>query len=126
MPKVVNRYHHEHRVPPGAVYVGRPTKWGNPVRVTRADRASPERERAILARYEAHVRARPDLMAALGELRGRDLACYCAPLACHADVLLRLVEELFGDEASVPDDATCPWCDAPLRHGARCGCRGGR
>jgi hypothetical protein len=29
-------------------------------------------------------------MAALGELRGMDSACWCAPLACHGDVLLRL------------------------------------
>jgi hypothetical protein len=29
-------------------------------------------------------------MAALDELRGKDLACWCTPLACHGDVLLRL------------------------------------
>lgn len=27
------------------------------------------------------------------ELRGRDLACWCTPLPCHADVLLRLANE---------------------------------
>jgi hypothetical protein len=30
-------------------------------------------------------------MEALHELRGRDLICWCAPLPCHGDVLLRLV-----------------------------------
>jgi hypothetical protein len=29
-------------------------------------------------------------MAALPELRGKDLVCWCAPDACHADVLLEL------------------------------------
>jgi Domain of unknown function (DUF4326) len=29
-------------------------------------------------------------MTALPELRGKDLVCWCAPLACHSDVLLRL------------------------------------
>jgi hypothetical protein len=29
-------------------------------------------------------------MDALPELRGLDLICWCAPLPCHGDVLLRL------------------------------------
>ena len=33
----------------------------------------------------------PDLMeAARIELAGRDLLCFCAPLACHGDVLLEI------------------------------------
>ena len=32
-------------------------------------------------------------MAALPELRGKDLVCWCAPLACHGDLLLRLAGE---------------------------------
>jgi Domain of unknown function (DUF4326) len=32
----------------------------------------------------------PELMNALDELRGRDLVCWCAPLACHGDVLIEL------------------------------------
>jgi hypothetical protein len=30
------------------------------------------------------------LMAALGELRGLVLGCWCAPRPCHGDVLVRL------------------------------------
>ena len=30
------------------------------------------------------------LLRALDELRGRDLVCFCAPRACHGDLLLRL------------------------------------
>jgi hypothetical protein len=33
---------------------------------------------------------RPALTAALRELRGKDLACWYAPLPCHGDVLLDL------------------------------------
>ncbi len=43
--------------------------------------------------YEQWIRKQPHLMAALGELRGKALACYCAPLACHADVLVKLLRE---------------------------------
>lgn len=70
------------------VYVGRPSKWGNPFRLT----ANQGREEAI-AKYERWLRAQPKLMAALPELRGKILACWCAPRACHADVLVRLANE---------------------------------
>ena len=74
------------------VYIGRPSKWGNPIAVPRGyDRvADPER---ILERYEAHVRSRPDLMAALPELAGKVLGCWCAPQRCHGDVLIRMADE---------------------------------
>ena len=78
------------RLPAGVVVVTRPTKWGNPHPLG-------------LGREEAVRRYREDLLAgrlavtvddARGELRRRDLACYC-PLAepCHADVLLELANE---------------------------------
>ena len=66
------------------VYVGRPTKWGNPFRL------ESEGQRAqVIADYEKWLDTQPELLAALPELRGKVLACWCAPKACHADVLLR-------------------------------------
>lgn len=91
------------KMPEGAVYVGRPTKWGN--------RWTPDmywdagysgsveiaRQHCVDA-YRAWIEGRghwahgsllpiPDL----SELRGKDLACWC-PLGqpCHADVLLEI------------------------------------
>ena len=29
----------------------------------------------------------------LSELRGKDLVCWCAPLPCHADILLELANK---------------------------------
>jgi len=82
---VVN-IHHE----PCDVLICRPTKWGNPFpiggRVTR--------ERAIQM-YEAWIRRNPKLIAALPELAGKRLGCHCKPLACHGDVLIRLLDEFF-------------------------------
>ncbi len=43
--------------------------------------------------YEVHIRRRPDLIAALTELAGKRLGCYCKPLPCHGDVLLKLLAE---------------------------------
>jgi hypothetical protein len=82
---------------PYDVYIGRPngrwrlkgSKWANPYVLNR-DGTREE----VLAKYEAHVRADPALLAALPELRGKVLACWCKPLACHGDVLVRLLEEL--------------------------------
>lgn len=71
------------------VYIGRPSKFGNPFVIgqhgTRAD---------VVKRYEEWLRSKPALMkAAKRELRGKSLVCWCAPLACHGDVLLRIANE---------------------------------
>lgn len=72
-------------IPAGAIYIGRGSKWGNPFFIGRdGDRA------AVIVKYERYLRQRHDLLRALDELRGKDLVCFCAPLACHGDLLLRL------------------------------------
>jgi hypothetical protein len=66
------------------VYVGRPSKWGNPFHVGRdGTRAH------VIERYERWLLDQPELVAALDELRGKTLGCWCAPQPCHADVLAR-------------------------------------
>lgn len=88
------------RMPPGAIKVDRTTAWGNPFRVgvdgdladcvarferLLAGECATEAERAWLTRALAHR----------GELRGKNLACWCAlpepgrPDLCHAAALLR-------------------------------------
>lgn len=78
------------RMPEGAVYVGRPTRWGNPF-------ALPGRERehrawAVTAYREWVTKSGVRIDEAAEEhLRGHDLACWCAlDQPCHADVLLEL------------------------------------
>lgn len=65
--------------PPDAVYVGRPSQWGNPFEL------GPK-----MGRAEAIVRFRLEVLPFLdlAPLRGKDLVCWCAPKPCHADVLL--------------------------------------
>ena len=76
-------------VPKGAVYVGRPSKWGNPFVI------GPDGTRAeVIAKYERWLLGHSDLVAwARADLRGHDLVCWCAPRACHGDVLLRVANE---------------------------------
>ena len=86
MPKVLNKRTDE--IPSGAIYVGRPSKWGNPYRINKLR----TREQAITM-YREGILCDARLMAALHELRGHDLVCRCSPLPCHADVLLELANE---------------------------------
>lgn len=69
------------------VYIGRPSKWGNPFEIGR-DGTREE----VIARYHEWILEQPQLMAALPELRGKVLGCWCHPNACHGDVLARLAE----------------------------------
>ena len=71
--------------PPHAVPIARPTKLGNPFVIGR-DGTREE----VLAKYEAYLRRRPDLMARVRELHGKDLLCWCAPLPCNGDIIIRL------------------------------------
>jgi hypothetical protein len=103
---------------PDAVVVARPTKWGNPFKVTRMRDAvdgvlvwfvddTRDPGRSTLAAFGQGRSDEPEYLAFsvaveaferevaptldVAALRGRDLACWC-PLdqPCHADVLLEL------------------------------------
>jgi hypothetical protein len=94
-------------MPEGAVYVGRPTIWGNPFIIGRTIGCDDAAAAAAMHRAwleQGHTapyplpgetagleRLRDVVLARAHELTGRDLACYC-PLGqpCHADVLLEL------------------------------------
>jgi hypothetical protein len=90
-------------MPANTVKVDRSTKWGNPF--VAADyptaQAAVMRFRAavigpILDGKQCAPHAHPDsyigrIIADIGELRGKSLACWCKPNEpCHADVLLEL------------------------------------
>ena len=109
MPKRIQRRRERGwRMPEGAVYVGRPSKWGNPYRWTEYariplddDRVIPDARRrswavndfraAMDPEHGFQVGQYPDRATIRRELAGRDLCCWC-PLdsPCHADVLLEL------------------------------------
>lgn len=75
--------------PTDAVYVGRPSKWGNPFTI------GPNHDRAeVIRAFRDWLNNTPvgrRLCAeARAELRGKHLVCWCAPLPCHADLLLEI------------------------------------
>lgn len=79
------------------VYIGRPSKWGNPFSHksgTKAEFILPTREEAIEA-YEKWITEGDGkhLLNDLHELKGKTLGCWCSPLPCHGDVLKRLAND---------------------------------
>lgn len=85
------------RMPADVVYVGRGSKWGNPVRAgifkgfTAAD-AVENFTRWIDGDLGLRSYGKPPSCEEIKrELRGRNLACWCKPgEPCHADVLLEV------------------------------------
>ena len=103
-----------------AVNVARPGKWGNPFTIRQAieagyiKRASePLASQFLVECFEDWLLDRPDhmwtgpardearrsILSTLDDLRGKNIACWCAPGApCHGDVLLELASRLVCEE----------------------------
>ncbi len=90
-PRVLNK--RTDVIPPSAKYCGRGSKWGNPFThlkgKTLATFVVNSRDEACEA-FEHWFHQQPELVAALPELRGHDLVCYCAPQRCHCHTLIKL------------------------------------
>jgi hypothetical protein len=76
-------------MPIEAVYVGRPTKWGNPYPVEAFGQQEAVRKFRVLLEEQRQGLATEFPVPSIEELRGKDLVCWCAVgKECHADVLL--------------------------------------
>lgn len=71
------------------VYIGRPSKWGNPFQIGK-DGSRVE----VIKKYREWLKTQPELLDCLGELKGKKLGCWCAPNKCHGDILKELVDYL--------------------------------
>jgi len=67
---------------PYDVYIGRPSKWGNPFLIGK-DGTREE----VIEKYEDYLLNNVKLLNDLWELQNKRLGCWCAPKACHGDVL---------------------------------------
>lgn len=70
------------------VYIGRPSIWGNPFVIgrdgTRED---------VVRKYKQCILSNSDLLSKVKKLKGKILACWCSPEACHGDVLVELANK---------------------------------
>lgn len=99
MCQVVNKNHMSvNMTDPDIVYIGRGSIWGNPF----SHKSGTKAIWKVKTRDEAVENYRSYLWAAitegdvtlemLRELDGKRLACYCAPLKCHGDIIKRAVQ----------------------------------
>ena len=92
--KVYNKHHKNY--PADAVYIGRPTKWGNPyshLDGTLAEFKVSSREEAI-ERYRHYLDSDINLqIQAKQELKGKSLICWCAPKSCHGEYLMEIANK---------------------------------
>jgi Domain of unknown function (DUF4326) len=92
---------------PYDTYIGRPSKWGNPFthiadKKTAAQFVVSSRDEAVEAYREWITGGEgKHLLEDLPELKGKVLGCWCAPKACHGDVLLKLIEEKYGNGENI-------------------------
>lgn len=88
------------QMPEGAVYVGRPTKWGNPYKVGARNPYGTitKDNRHAASMYLGFAPQNETLVAAArAELAGRDLACWCATCEMHPE--------------GKPLGSNCPYCE---------------
>jgi len=73
---------------PYDVYIGRPSKWGNPFSIGKDGT-----RKEVIEKYREYLLHNEELMKSLPELKGKVLGCWCAPLACHGEVLAELANK---------------------------------
>lgn len=77
-----------------AIYVGRPSWWGNPYPIVDGDRDE------SIRKYIRHLENNPGLVIdARRELKGKHLLCWCAPERCHGDVLAFVADGMIPELA---------------------------
>lgn len=96
------------------VYIGRPSKYGNPfshlpdsagsVKVSSRDEAVDNYRKWVLGEMTVPGLIPPSLDDIRRDLAGKVLGCWCAPNRCHGDVLV----ELANSPMFTPDEPSGP------------------
>lgn len=71
------------------VYIGRPSKWGNPFTIGKHGTRD-----EVCDKFEKWFLEQPELVEECKkELRGKILGCFCSPKRCHGDFLSKIANE---------------------------------
>jgi len=71
---------------PYDIYIGRPSKWGNPFKTG-------NRYKDIQL-FENYLINNKELFNSLFELKGKILGCFCKPKKCNGDIIAKYVNQL--------------------------------
>jgi hypothetical protein len=103
--KLYNKYHKD--APEGAVYIGRPSIWGNPYVIGRD--GTRDEVVSLYAKWLKKALAKQEMLDEFLELASSPgLVCFCLPKRCHGNALIeemkrrRLVQVEVGDKVQ--------WC----------------
>jgi hypothetical protein len=72
---------------PYDIYIGRPGPWGNPYQIG-IDGTREE----VIEKFEKFYLQNAWMQSHIGELKGKILGCFCYPLPCHGDILVKYAE----------------------------------
>ena len=97
-----------HAKNPYDVFIARPSKWGNPIKLrepitlensiylygdNRREGFCPSRNEVIVL-YDNYLRNNEELTKDLPELNGKVLACWCSPKLCHGNAIINYMNDL--------------------------------
>lgn len=75
------------------VYIGRPSKWGNPFKIGK-DGTRTE----VIEKYKKWLLNNKELMSEILVLDGKILACHCKPKKCHGDIIIETIEAIKNEQ----------------------------
>lgn len=65
--------------------------WHNPFKIDEQNSRA-----TVMKKYEKYIKQRlrsePDLVKQLLALKGKNLGCWCHPLQCHGDILIKMIK----------------------------------
>lgn len=85
---------------PDDVYIGRPSVYGNPFPIAPVGSTELRTRQRVIEKFALYWLERDDWVELTRKLAGKRLVCFCAPQACHGDVLATLANALA--EADIP------------------------
>ena len=71
------------------VYIGRPSKWGNPFTIGYDGSREEVIEKFRVSLHQRILTEGSTFIDELALLHNKTLGCWCAPQACHGDVLVK-------------------------------------
>jgi hypothetical protein len=84
------------------VYIGRSvrfqilfsSKWGNPFKIEKINgKEVPRSREKVMHQYREYILNQPKLLKLIPtELKDKTLGCWCFPLKCHGDILVKLAD----------------------------------
>jgi hypothetical protein len=86
------------------VLIDRTTKWGNPFshqKESKADVVVETRKEAIEAYEEWLTKQINKGELDITELEGKVLGCWCKPLTCHGDIIIKKLQEIENEKNAI-------------------------